>query len=69
MRFFIAYAGTWSQNIRDEEALRLTKNDVHSLGKNRINGIVVHIDAWYDAFGIDKNSKMYIAPENRVKLW
>lgn len=69
MRFFIAYAGTWAQNIRDEEALRLTKNDEHSLGKNRINGIVVHIDAWYDAFGIDKNSKMYIAPENRVKLW
>jgi putative endopeptidase len=69
MRFFIAYAGVWGQNIRPEEALRLTKVDEHSLAKNRVNGILPHINAWYDAFNITTNNKLYLAPENRVKLW
>ena len=69
MRFFIAYAGVWAQNIRSAEELRLTKVDEHSLGRNRVNGILPHINAWYDAFGIKPVNKMYIAPEKRVKLW
>ena len=69
MRFFIAYAGAWAQNIRPDEELRLTKVDEHSLGKNRVNGILPHINAWYDAFGITPNDKMYTMPQNRVKLW
>jgi len=69
MRFFIAYAGVWAQNIRPDEALRLTKMDEHSLGENRVNGILPHIDAWYDTFGIGPNDKMYVAPDLRVKLW
>ena len=69
MRFFIAYAGAWAQNIRPDEELRLTKVDEHSLAKNRVNGILPHINAWYDAFGITPNDKMYIMPQNRVKLW
>lgn len=69
MRFFVAYAGTWAQNMRDAEALRLTKMDEHSLGYNRVNGILPHIDAWYDAFKVTPDNKMYIAPEQRVRLW
>ena len=69
MRFFIAYAGVWAQNIRDADALRLTKTDEHSLARWRVNGILPHIDAWYDAFGITKTDKLYLAPEQRIKLW
>ncbi|MDE6250210.1 MAG: M13 family metallopeptidase [Alphaproteobacteria bacterium] len=69
MRFFIAYAGVWAENMRDAEALRRTKMDEHSLGKNRINGILPHIDAWYSAFNVMPTDKMYIAPEKRVRLW
>ena len=69
MRFFIAYAGAWAQNIRADEELRLTKVDEHSLGKNRVNGILPHINAWYDAFGITSDAPMYILPGERVKLW
>lgn len=69
MRFFIAYAGAWAQNIRADEELRLTKVDEHSLGKNRVNGILVHIDPWYEAFGIKRGDKMYVSPAKRVKLW
>ena len=69
MRFFIAYAGVWGQNIRPDEELRLTKIDEHSLGKNRVNGILPHINAWYDAFGITSGDALYLAPDERVKLW
>ena len=69
MRFFIAYAGVWAGNIRHDEELRLTKVDVHSLARNRVNGILPQINAWYDAFGITDDDKMYIAPDKRVKIW
>ncbi|MDR0741405.1 MAG: M13 family metallopeptidase [Rickettsiales bacterium] len=68
-RFFIAYAGTEAGNIRDDEIMRLTKMDVHSLGRWRVNGILPHIGAWYDAFGITPQSRLYVKPENRVKIW
>lgn len=69
MRFFIAQAGVWAQNIRDADALRLTKTDEHSLARWRVNGILPHIDAWYDAFSVTDTDKLYLAPEKRVKLW
>ncbi len=68
-RFFIAYAGTWAGNIRRDEELRLTKMDEHSLGRWRVNGILPHIDAWYDAFDVTPDDKLYLAPEKRVKIW
>ena len=69
MRFFIAYAGVWAGNIRDDEKLRLTKMDEHSLGRNRVNGILPQIPAWYDAFGITQDDKMYLSPDERVRIW
>ncbi len=69
MRFFVAYAGTEAGNIRDDAILLRTKTDEHSLSRWRVNGILPHIDAWYDAFHITENDKLYVAPENRIKLW
>ena len=50
--FFLGYAGTEIQNIRPEQTTRLTKTDPHSLSQWRVNGILPHIEAWYQAFGI-----------------
>lgn len=69
MRFFVAYAGVWAGNIRQDEKLRRTKVDEHSLGRNRVNGILPQIDAWYDAYNITESDKMYLAPDKRVKIW
>ena len=68
-RFFIAYALAFTQNIREEDILNLTKTNEHSIGRWRVNGILPHIDAWYDAFGVSDKNKMYVAPERRVKIW
>ena len=68
-RFFVAYSMTEVANIRDEEILRRTKMDEHSLSRWRVNGILPHVEAWYDVYNITPNDKLYIAPEKRVKLW
>lgn len=68
-RFFIAYAGTWAENCRNEMVLQQTKSDEHSLSRLRVNGALPHIDEWYEAFGITEKDPMYIAPKNRVRIW
>ncbi len=68
-RFFLAYAHVWGQNIRDAERLRLTKEDVHSLGEFRVNGPLPNIQAFYDAFDIKKGDAMYIPKEDRALIW
>ena len=67
-RFYIAYATLWGQNIRDEEIERLTKLDVHSLGKWRVNATLRNIQSFYDAFGITDGA-MFMNEEERVIIW
>jgi putative endopeptidase len=67
-RFYLSYATIWGQNIRDEEAARLTKVDVHSLGKNRVNATLRNVDDFYQAFGIT-DGKMFLPAEERVVIW
>jgi endothelin-converting enzyme/putative endopeptidase len=68
-RFFIAYGYSWESKQR-EGALRaqLLTNE-HSPAKYRVNGVVRNIDAWYKAFNVQPGDKMYLPPEQRVKVW
>ncbi len=68
-RFFLAYANVWAGNIRDEEILKRTKTDPHSLGKWRVNAALPHVQAWYDAFNIQPEDDLYLAPEARAVVW
>ena len=68
-RFYLAYAGLWAQNIRDEEILRLTKIDPHSLGKWRVNAALRNLESFFQAFGITEQDSMYMKPEDRVTIW
>ena len=44
-------------------------NDVHSAGHNRVNGIVRLFDDWYRLYDVKSTDKLYVAPEDRVKIW
>ncbi len=68
-RFFMAYAGVWAGNIRDEEIRNRTKSDSHALSRWRVNGTLPHIDAWYDAFGITEGDALYLPKEKRASIW
>ena len=67
-RFYLSYAAIWGQNIRDEEAARLTKLDVHSLGRNRVNATLSNIDTFFKAFNITDGA-MYRPESERVIIW
>ena len=68
-RFFLAYANVWANNIRDEEIVRRTMEDPHSLGRYRVNATLPHIDGFIEAFNIQPGDKMYVAPEERARIW
>ena len=68
-RFYLAYANVWASNIRDEEILRRTKTDPHSLGKWRVNAALRNMQEFYDAFGIKKGDPMYLDQSERVIIW
>jgi endothelin-converting enzyme/putative endopeptidase len=68
-RFFIAYGYSWETKQR-EGALRsqLLTNE-HSPAKYRVNGIVRNFDPWYAAFNVKPGDKLYLPPEQRVRIW
>ena len=68
-RFFIAYAGVWANNIRDEEIQRRTKEDSHSLGKWRVNATLPHITPFIEAFNVKEGNGMWLNSEARVQIW
>jgi len=43
--------------------------DPHSPAEYRVNGTVRNVPAFYSAFGVKEGDKMYLPPENRVKIW
>ena len=43
--------------------------DNHSMFRERVNGIVANTDDWYDIFGVKEGDKLYLAPENRIRIW
>ena len=68
-RFYIAYSGVWAGHVRDEEIRNLTKSDVHSLSRWRVNATLPHINDWYTAFGITEESPMFVPAEERLDVW
>ena len=68
-RFFISWSTIWRSKMRDEALKSQVKTDPHSPGMYRAYVPLQNVDAFYDAFNIQPNDGMYIAPEKRVKIW
>jgi hypothetical protein len=67
-QFFLSYADLWQAYATDAELAKDIK-DKHSANHNRVNGIARLTDDWYDLFGVEPGDKLYVAPEDRVKIW
>ena len=68
-RFFLGWAQVWRSKARDEEIKRRLTVDPHSPPKFRANGAAVNVPAFYTAFDVKEGDGMYLAPEDRVKIW
>ena len=67
-RFFIAYAQAWATKMRDEALKARIATDGHAPGQYRAL-TVRNLDAWYKAFNVKPGDKLYLKPEDRVKIW
>ncbi|MEO5586393.1 MAG: M13 family metallopeptidase, partial [Novosphingobium sp.] len=67
-RFFIAFAQSWATKMRHETMRSRLATDGHAPGMYRAL-TVRNIDAWYTAFAVKPGDKLYLAPEQRVKVW
>lgn len=68
-RFFMSWATVWRTKMRDDALKNKIKTDPHSPGMTRAVQPLLNIDAFYKAFNIKAGDKMYIAPEDRVRIW
>ncbi len=68
-RFFLGWALSWMNQARNEALANQIMTDVHAPSFLRVNGPVVNVDEFYEAFDIKPGDKMYRAPEKRVKIW
>jgi endothelin-converting enzyme/putative endopeptidase len=68
-RFFLAYGQAWQAKVREDAERARLLTDPHSPAKYRVNGIVRNVDAWYTAFDVKPGDKLYLPPEQRVKIW
>ncbi|MBW8186380.1 M13 family metallopeptidase [Shewanella nanhaiensis] len=68
-RLFIGWSQVWRRNYRDEELSRRLMTDSHSPSHFRAMGTPRNIPAFYQAFDLKEGDKMFLAPEDRVKIW
>ena len=68
-RFFLAFAQAWRGEQRDDAIKTQVASDPHSPRRYRIIGPLRNLDAWYQAFNVGADSKFYIPPEKRVRIW
>ncbi|GGA34389.1 M13 family metallopeptidase [Dyella nitratireducens] len=67
-RFFLSFGQAWRSKIRDAALRQRLATDVHAPAQFRAL-TVRNIDGWYDAFDVKPGEKLYLAPDDRVKIW
>lgn len=68
-RFFMGWAQVWRINWREAALRQQLRVGAHSPGEFRANGIVIHHDAFHEAFDTQPGDPMYVAPEDRLRIW
>ncbi|WP_246156140.1 M13 family metallopeptidase [Sphingorhabdus profundilacus] len=67
-RFFLGWAQVWRRNYREANLRQRLITDPHSPSAQRV-WVVRNLDKWYDAFQPKADGKLYLKPEERVRIW
>ncbi|QMV18242.1 M13 family peptidase [Granulicella sp. 5B5] len=67
-QFYLAFGQIWRTKIREAAERRQILTDPHAPGHYRAE-TVRNFDAWYKAFHIQPGEKLYLAPDQRVRIW
>jgi putative endopeptidase len=67
-RFFLAWAQVWREKRTEQSMLNQLRAGTHAPGRYRAQAPRNH-DAWYEAFNVQPGDALYLAPEERVRIW
>nr|WP_087575330.1 M13-type metalloendopeptidase [Sphingomonas sp. CDS-1] len=67
-RFFLGWAQVWRRNYREPNLRQRLVTDPHSPSQYRAD-TVRNFDQWYSAFKPEAGGKIFLAPQDRVKIW
>lgn len=68
-RFFLSWAQSYRENIRNDALRADLTSDPHSPAEFRVNGVVRNMEDWYRAFGVQPGDKLFLAEPDRVQIW
>lgn len=51
------------------EELKAQLEDVHSVATVRVNGMVQHMDKWYELYKVVEGDSLYLPKDKRVTIW
>ena len=68
-RVLLGWAQAWRGKVSDDYVRKQVVSDPHSPRQFRVIGPARNIDAWYEAFNVQPSDKMFVAPEQRARIW
>ena len=68
-RFFYSWARIWRSKKHKELAIQLLATDPHAPDEFRCNGVLSNLDAFAECFNVQPGDGMWIAPQERIKIW
>jgi putative endopeptidase len=67
-RFYLGWAQVWRRSYREANLRQRLLTDSHSPSVQRA-WVVRNLDPWYSGFAAKPGGKLYLAPEDRVRIW
>ena len=67
-RFFLGWAQVWRRNYREQNLSQRITTDPHSPSIQR-TWVSRNLDPWYKAYQVQEGQKLYLTPEERVRIW
>lgn len=68
-RFFAGWAQAWRAKTRDEALRQQVMVDPHPPDSVRAVAPLAHVPAFYQAFGVKAGDKLFLPPDQRVRIW
>ena len=67
-QFFLAFGQNWKDKVREAALRQQILTDPHAPDEDRAE-TVRNIDAWYPAFNVKPTDKLYLPPDQRIRIW
>ncbi|WP_294235449.1 M13 family metallopeptidase [uncultured Sphingomonas sp.] len=67
-RFYLGWAQVWRRNYREANLRNRLLTDPHSPSQQRA-WVVRNLDPWYGAYNPKPTDRLYLTPQQRVRIW